>query len=90
MEAVYGLLKLDKPIIPVSPTRYDIRHLAASVRALLDLDTLHPQDLLLRLVLPAALHPQDLLLRPHELAELVDLVELANRIPEPVDVRPGT
>jgi len=90
MEAVYGLLKLDKPIIPVSPTRYDIRHLAASVRALLDLDTLHPQDLLLRLVLPAALHPQDLLLRPHDLAELVDLVELANRIPEPVDVRPGT
>lgn len=90
MEAVYGLLKLDKPIIPVSPTRYDIRHLAASVRALLDLDTLHPQDLLLRLVLPAALHPQDLLLRPHELGELVDLVELANRIPEPVDVRPGT
>jgi oleate hydratase len=80
MEAVYGLLKLDKPIIPVSPTRYDVRHLAASARALLDLDTLHLTDLLLRLLVPAALHPN----------QLVELVELVNRIPEPVDVRPGT
>jgi oleate hydratase len=83
MEAVYGLLKLDKPIIPLSPTRYDVRHLAASLKALLDIDTLHLKNLLLRLLVPAAGHP-------HELVELVGLVELANRIPEPVDVRPGT
>ena len=82
MEAVYGLLKLDKPIIPVSPTRYDIRHLAASIRAVLDIDTFHLKDLL-ELLVPAALHP-------HELVELIELVELVNRIPEPVDVRPGT
>jgi oleate hydratase len=82
MQAVYGLLKLDKPIIPVSPTRYDIRHLAASIRAVLDIDTFHLKDLL-QLLAPAALHP-------HELFELAKLVELVNRIPEPVDVRPGT
>lgn len=82
MEAVYGLLKLDKPVIPVSATRYDIRHLAASIRAVLDIDTFHVKDLL-QLLVPAALHP-------HELFELVKLVELVNRIPEPVDVRPGT
>jgi oleate hydratase len=83
MEAVYGLLNLDKPIIPLSPTRYDVRQLAASLKALLDIDTLHLQNLLLRLLVPAALHP-------HELVELAGLVELLNRIPEPVDVRPGT
>jgi oleate hydratase len=82
MEAVYGLLELDNPIIPVSPTRYDIRHLAASIRAVLDIDTFHLKDLL-RLLVPAALHPQ-------ELFELAKLVELVNRIPEPDDVRPGT
>jgi oleate hydratase len=82
MEAVYGLLQLDKPIIPVSPTRYDIRHLAASIRAVLDTETFHVKDLL-QLLAPAALHP-------HELFELVKLVELVNQIPEPGDVRPGT
>jgi oleate hydratase len=82
MEAVYGLLELDKPVIPVSATRYDIRHLAASVRAVLDVDTFHLRDLL-RLLVPAGLHPQ-------ELVELVKLVDLVNQIPEPVDVRPGT
>jgi oleate hydratase len=82
MEAVYGLLQLDKPVIPVSPTRYDIRHLAASIRAVLDIETFHLKDLV-QLLAPAALHPP-------ELVELVKLVELVNRIPEPVDVRPGT
>jgi oleate hydratase len=82
MEAVYGLLKLDKPVIPVSATRYDIRHLAASIKAVLDVDTFGVKDLLLRLI-PAALNPR-------QLVELVELLDIVNQIPEPVDVRPGT
>lgn len=82
MEAVYGLLKLDKPLIPVSATRYDVRHLAASVKAVLDIETFRLTDPL-QLLVPAAL-------RPLELVKLVQLVDLVNEIPEPVDVRPGT
>jgi oleate hydratase len=76
MEAVYGLLRLDKPVIPVSPTRFDIRHIAAGAKATLDVETFHLVDLL-KLLLPAVVHP-------HE------VVELVNRIPKPTDVRPGT
>jgi len=76
MEAVYGLLRLDRPIIPVSSTRFDVRHIAAGARAILDVETFHLVDLL-KLLLPAAVHP-------HE------VVELVNRIPKPTDVRPGT
>jgi myosin-crossreactive antigen len=76
MEAVYGLLRLDKPVIPVSPTWFDIRHLAASAKAILEVDTFHLMDLL-KVFLPAVVHP-------HE------LVEVVNRIPMPTDVRPGT
>ncbi len=76
MEAVYGLLRLDKPVIPVSPTRFDIRHLAASAKAILEVETFHLMDLL-KLLLPAVVHPH----------EVVDFV---NRIPKPTDVRPGT
>lgn len=32
MMAVYGLLKLNKPIIPIAPTQYDIRVIASMVR----------------------------------------------------------
>jgi oleate hydratase len=76
MEAVYGLLQLDKPVIPVSPTRWDIRHFAAMVRSTTEVDSFQLKDLLM-LLLPAVVHP-------HE------TVELVNRIPEPTDVRPGT
>jgi oleate hydratase len=82
MEAVYGLLKLDKPVIPLSATRYDVRHLAASIKAVLDIETFHLTDPL-QLLVPAALHPL-------ELVRLFELLALVNKIPEPVDVRPGT
>jgi oleate hydratase len=76
MEAVYGLLQLDRPVIAVSPTRFDIRHIAATTKSSMSLDNFHVNDLL-KLLLPTALHPH----------EIVDLV---NRIPKPTDVRPGT
>ena len=76
MEAVYGLLKLDKPIIPVSPTRFDLRHIAANAKATLNVDDFHLTDLL-KLLLPVVVHP-------HE------MVKLTNSIPKPTDVRPGT
>jgi myosin-crossreactive antigen len=76
MEAVYGLLHLDKPVIPVSPTRFDIRHIAANAKAALEVESFHLMDLL-KLLLPAVVHP-------HE------VVEIVNRIPKPTDVRPGT
>jgi len=76
MEAVYGLLRLDKPVIPVSPTRFDIRHIAANAKATLEVESFHLTDLL-KLLLPAVVHPHK-------------VVELVNQIPKPTDVRPGT
>ena len=85
MEAVYGLLQLDKPVIPLSPTKFDIRHIAGLLRSNLEVEGLHLKDLLnpfllkdlLKLLLPAVVHPRD-------------MVGLVNRIPKPTDVRPGT
>jgi myosin-crossreactive antigen len=85
MEAVYGLLQLDKPVIPVSPTKFDIRHIAGLFRSNLEVEGLHLKDLLnplllkdlLKLLLPAVVHPRE-------------TVGLVNRIPKPTDVRPGT
>jgi hypothetical protein len=85
MEAVYGLLQLDKPVIPVSPTKFDIRHIAGLFRSNLEVEGLHLKDLLnplllkdlLKLLLPAVVHPRE-------------IVGLAKRIPKPTDVRPGT
>ncbi|HLY51269.1 MAG TPA: oleate hydratase [Solirubrobacteraceae bacterium] len=85
MEAVYGLLQLDRPVIPVSPTKFDLRHIASVFRSNLELDSVHLNNLLdpllakdlLRLLLPTLAHPRQ-------------LVELVNRIPDPTDVRPGT
>ena len=78
MEAVYGLLQLDTPVIPVSPTKFDIRHIAGVFRSNLK-DLLNPLLLkdVLKLLLPAAVHPRE-------------MVELVKRIPRPTDVRPGT
>jgi len=86
MEAVYGLLQLDKPVIPVSPTKFDIRHIAGLFRSNLEVEGLHLKDLLnplllkdllLKLLLPAVVHPRE-------------MVGLVKRIPKPTDVRPGT
>lgn len=94
MEAVYGLLQLDTPVIPVSPTKFDIRHIAGLFRSNLEVEGLHLKDPLnplhlkdllnplllkdvLKLLLPAVVHPRE-------------MVELAERIPRPTDVRPGT
>lgn len=85
MEAVYGLLQLDKPVIPVSPTKFDIRHIAGLFRSNLEVEGLHLKDLLnplllkdlLKLLLPAVVHPRE-------------MVGLVSRIPKPTDVRPGT
>ncbi len=86
MEAVYGLLQLDKPVVPVSPTKFDIRHIAGLFRSNLEVEGLHLKDLLnplllkdllLKLLLPAVVHPRE-------------MVELVKRIPVPTDVRPGT
>jgi oleate hydratase len=41
MEAVYGLLQLDKPVIPLSPTKFDIRHIAGLFRSNLEVEGLH-------------------------------------------------
>ncbi|MBS1894034.1 MAG: oleate hydratase [Actinobacteria bacterium] len=75
LEAAYGLLHLDKPIIRTSKTRYDIRHLAAAARTFAGVDELSLGDLL-KMALPAARHPRE-------------LVEVIDRIPDPDDVRPG-
>jgi len=76
MEAVYGLLRLDKPVIPVSPTRFDIRHIAALAKSTLEVEAFHFSDLA-KMLLPAAVHPNE-------------IVGLINGIPKPTDVRPGT
>jgi oleate hydratase len=40
MQAVYGLLELDKPVIEVYPTSLDLRYILASVKTILDVDDL--------------------------------------------------
>lgn len=85
MEAVYGLLQLDKPVIPLSPTQFDIRHIAGLFRSSLEVEGVGLKDLLnpfllkdlLKLFLPALLHPRE-------------MVGLLSRIPKPTDIRPGT
>jgi oleate hydratase len=78
MEAVYGLLHLDKPVIETSPSKYDIRHLANMLRAGVQEQSFHFQpSVVLELLQPALAHPDK-------------LVEFLDRIPKPTDVRPGT
>lgn len=44
MEAVYGLLQLDKPVIPISATKFDIRHIAAVLRSNLEVEGVQLMD----------------------------------------------
>ncbi|GAB78160.1 oleate hydratase [Austwickia chelonae] len=45
MTAVYGLLGISRPVIPVHPSRYDIRVLAEAAQVLLGLDKIPVKDL---------------------------------------------
>lgn len=56
MMAAYGLLKLDKPIIPVYPTKYDLRILAAMGKSMANIKTVTMRNLL-RTVAPLIIHP---------------------------------